>query len=98
MAPSSGTRNRGIKYMEEDDQDKGGGALYYVERDNLEEEIEVNFFVTNGGWDKGKLEQYVSQEMVDHICDNITPPVPKGASDTSWWMGNTSGRFLVQSA
>ncbi|KAK6803206.1 hypothetical protein RDI58_000990 [Solanum bulbocastanum] len=75
------------------------GALYYLEEQNhSDKEIEVKEFTKEGGWDKGKLNQYVSEEMVQYIIENISPILVETGRDKAWWMGNTSGSFTVNLA
>ncbi|KAH0730009.1 hypothetical protein KY289_001197 [Solanum tuberosum] len=74
------------------------GALYYLEEQNhSDEEIEVKEFIKEGGWDEVKLNQYVSEEMLQYIIDNINPILVETGKDKAWWMGNTSGSFTVNS-
>ncbi|KAG5608379.1 hypothetical protein H5410_019660, partial [Solanum commersonii] len=75
------------------------GALYYLEEQNhAEEEIEVKQFIQEGRWNKGKLNQYVSEEMVQYITENISPVLIETGRDKAWWTGNTTGNFMVKSA
>lgn len=74
------------------------GALYLTENQRgREEEIEVKRFITNERWDGEMLSQVLSEEMVDHITENISPSLLE-REDKPWWMGNTCGRFTVKSA
>ncbi|WMV13941.1 hypothetical protein MTR67_007326 [Solanum verrucosum] len=75
------------------------GALYYLEEQNHgEEEIEVKQFIQERRWNKGKLNQYVSEEMVQYITENISPVLIETGKDKAWWMGSTTGNFTVKSA
>lgn len=62
------------------------GALYNIEANNTsEEEIEVTEFVEAGQWDKMKLLSYLSdEELVNYICEDITPPQSEEGLDRAW--------------
>ncbi|WMV39051.1 hypothetical protein MTR67_032436 [Solanum verrucosum] len=49
------------------------GALYHIEENAKKEEVEVNEFNTEEGWDREKLLHNLSLEMTDHIMENISP-------------------------
>ncbi|KAH0730385.1 hypothetical protein KY290_001417 [Solanum tuberosum] len=75
------------------------GVLYYVEEDKIgEEETEVRSFIIGDQWDKEKFLLYVSEEMTEHIINNISPVISKGEQETPWWTNNANGRFSVKSA
>ncbi|WMV40714.1 hypothetical protein MTR67_034099 [Solanum verrucosum] len=75
------------------------GSLYYVEdRGSEEKEIEVREFINGGRWDIFKLRQYVSDEMVERIVENINPLIEEEERDKPWWMGDSSGTVSVKSA
>lgn len=75
------------------------GALYYIEDQNVEEEeVEVRKFIVNGEWDRNKLRELLSEEMIEHILENIIPKVEECAMDRPWWMGNSCGTFIVKSS
>lgn len=52
-------------------------ALHFVDEINdKEEEIEVKNFITEGGdWNEDKLKEYISEDIVQHIKDNIKPGI-----------------------
>lgn len=56
--------------------------------------------VKNGEWDIEKLQQIISQEMVEYIRDCIEPLIDNhnNQNDVPWWMGSTHGRFSVKIA
>uniref|UniRef100_M1AL57 RNase H family protein n=1 Tax=Solanum tuberosum TaxID=4113 RepID=M1AL57_SOLTU len=63
-----------------------------------EEEIEVREFFNNGVWNEGKLKAAISEEMYQHIIENIKLNVQPASIDKAWWTGNTGGSFSVKSA
>lgn len=74
------------------------GALYYLEElINGEEEIEVKEFIKERGCDVLKQNQYVYEEMVRYIIENISPILNDRGKYKAWWMGNTSGTFSIKS-
>nr|ANJ02814.1 reverse transcriptase with zinc-finger domain [Solanum demissum] len=74
-------------------------GLHFVDNENvLDEEVEVKQFITNGYWNVQKLQEVLSVDMVQHILDNISPQLVNVDNDTSWWMGNSNGKFTVKSA
>ncbi|XP_060200166.1 uncharacterized protein LOC132628400 [Lycium barbarum] len=75
------------------------GALYYViPESNMEEEIEVKNFLEAGRWNLEKLSEFLPEDIVLHIQEQI--PVPNGdkGNDTPWWQLTTNGSFSVKSA
>lgn len=59
-------------------------------------EIEVKRFMSNEGSGRTKLGLYISEEMMDRICENLVlPNVEKNTNITSW-IGNPSGNFTVK--
>ncbi|XP_049372762.1 uncharacterized mitochondrial protein AtMg00310-like [Solanum verrucosum] len=70
------------------------GALYLTN----EEDIEVQMCINNGEWDKEKLCELVSEEVVVQIIKNIKLNVRQDEVGQPWWMLNTSGIFSVKSA
>jgi len=64
----------------------------------LDEEVEVKQFITNGYWNVQKLQEVLSVDMVQHILDNISPQLVNVDNDTSWWIGNSNGKFTAKSA
>ncbi|KAL3328186.1 hypothetical protein AABB24_035694 [Solanum stoloniferum] len=73
------------------------GALYHIEENAKEEEVEVKEFSTEEGWDREKLLQNLSPEMTDHIMENISPPNTSFGNDVAWWMANAQRRFTIKS-
>ncbi|KAK4716506.1 hypothetical protein R3W88_014844 [Solanum pinnatisectum] len=73
------------------------GALYYIQEHNGEEEVEVRQFIVNGEWESCKLIELLSEEITNHILENISPRVKDDTIDTSWWMGQSCGAFTVKS-
>ncbi|WMV54329.1 hypothetical protein MTR67_047714 [Solanum verrucosum] len=59
------------------------GALYYIQEHNGEEEVEVRQFIVNREWDSRKLRELLSEEMTNHILENISPRVEESTRDTS---------------
>ncbi|KAG5572009.1 hypothetical protein H5410_061775 [Solanum commersonii] len=49
-------------------------ALYYLEEEVVEENIEVKEFITERRWNRQLLLEKLSIEMTDHIMDNIKTP------------------------
>lgn len=75
------------------------GALYFVDNDqDLEEDIEVKKFIIDGAWDIQRLKTILSEDMVQHITENVSPHLLDVDNDKAWWMGDTSGNFTVKSA
>ncbi|KAK4731190.1 hypothetical protein R3W88_024178 [Solanum pinnatisectum] len=75
------------------------GALYYIERDNAEEEeIEVKKFIHNESWDKHKFLNHLSEEITKCIVDIIKLQLTEGRNDKAWWMLEKNGEFSVTSA
>lgn len=74
------------------------GALYHIEDTAKEENVEVKEFSTEEGWDREKLLQNLSQKMIDHIIENVSPPNILFGNDVAWWMANAQGRFTVKLA
>lgn len=73
-------------------------SLYYVEGDNIEEEeLEVRDFFRNERWDEVKLRRKFTDEMENHILENIRLPNDLETNDSPWWIGNSQGRFTVKS-
>uniref|UniRef100_M1BXK5 RNase H family protein n=1 Tax=Solanum tuberosum TaxID=4113 RepID=M1BXK5_SOLTU len=72
------------------------GALYFIEPQGLNEEVEVKDMIQNEEWDIPRLRQMISEDMVNYIVENINP-IMEG-DDKAWWMGNTQGEFTVKSA
>lgn len=47
-------------------------ALYYVEKRVVDEELKVKFFITNEGrWDRDKMRECISKEMIRYVIDYI---------------------------
>ncbi|KAH0688860.1 hypothetical protein KY289_016218 [Solanum tuberosum] len=63
------------------------GALYYIEPQGVEEEVEAKELIQNGQWDIARLQQLLSQDMVECIVDSIGPKLSVGTQDKAWWMG-----------
>lgn len=62
------------------------GALYYTKGDwTQEEEIEEKELILNGVWDVTKLRATISEEMVQHIVENINRKTLETCIDTTWW-------------
>lgn len=75
------------------------GALYHIEDHNVsEEEMEVKEFITNGEWNVEKLKEYLYEEMILHIIENIKPTIDLAENDNVWWMGKLKKIFIVKSA
>ncbi|KAH0701736.1 hypothetical protein KY290_016740 [Solanum tuberosum] len=74
------------------------GALYYIEPQGVEEEVEVKELIQNGQWDIARLQQLLSQDMVECIVESIGPKLSVGTQDKAWWMGNLHGEFTVRSS
>lgn len=55
-------------------------------------------FTHEGSWDIVKLNQYLSEDMVTYITENISPKLTDTGRDKAWWMDNSSGLFNVKSA
>lgn len=36
--------------------------------------------------------------MVNHIKETVNPRIVKEEYDKTWWMGNSSGKFSIQSS
>lgn len=71
------------------------GALYFLKIEFVgKEEMKVKKFIIDGEWDRQKLTGSLSEEMVTHIIENISP----SENDTPWWMVEVSGRFSVRFA
>jgi len=65
------------------------GALFYIEEQGVEEEVEVKEMILNGQWNTQRLQQLISLEMVNHIVDNISPILNEDEKEKPWWMGNS---------
>ncbi|XP_060202140.1 uncharacterized protein LOC132630587 [Lycium barbarum] len=77
----------------------GSRALYHVvEENHAEEEIEVKQFSSGGEWDLIALREQLSEDIVQHIMQNISPPVDTLPLDKTWWMLEQNGKFSVKSA
>lgn len=76
------------------------GALCFIKLDsNSNEEVKIKSFVIAGAWDRQMLASYLTDsEIVDYICDSISPPNTEEDPDKAWWMGSTSGFFSVMTA
>lgn len=75
------------------------GASYFLENDVREkEELEVKKFVSNGEWDRQKLIDILSEEIIDHIIENISPILVTDTNNTTWWITDMTGSFSVKSA
>lgn len=68
------------------------------EESGRDEDIEVKEFITEGRWNSNKLRQYISEEMMKHIVETISPKLMETGRDKAWWMGETNGDFSVKSA
>ncbi|KAH0681225.1 hypothetical protein KY284_022310 [Solanum tuberosum] len=71
-------------------------ALYFIEPQGLDEEVEVKEMIQNAEWNIPRLRQIISEDMVEYIVEKINP-VMEGV-DKAWWMGNSHGEFTVNSA
>ncbi|KAH0712378.1 hypothetical protein KY289_008337 [Solanum tuberosum] len=61
------------------------GALYYIEENGPDRsELEVRSFFNNNGWNRGKLESVVSEDMARYIMESINPIDTQG-SDYAWY-------------
>ncbi|KAH0713632.1 hypothetical protein KY289_009591 [Solanum tuberosum] len=74
------------------------GALYHIEENAREEEVEVKDFSTTEGWNREKILQNLSTELTDYIMENIAPQNIQSSNDVAWWMTNSQGSFTVKSA
>ncbi|KAG5575937.1 hypothetical protein H5410_056071 [Solanum commersonii] len=74
------------------------GALYYIEPQRVDEEVEVKEMILNGQWNIARLRQLLSHDMVDCILENISLTMNTDDQDKAWWMGNAQGEFTVESA
>lgn len=74
------------------------GALINITTDGVHEEIEVKEFADENGWNRDKLTQILSHEVVSHIIQNIPCLIETEIIDNSWWMEETNGKFTVKSA
>ncbi|XP_059284936.1 uncharacterized protein LOC132038264 [Lycium ferocissimum] len=77
----------------------GLGALYYViPGDTYDERIQnVKHVVVEGRWNREKLMEVLTKDIVDHIIENITPPREERDIDRSWWILDTRGEFSIKS-
>ncbi|XP_060210493.1 uncharacterized protein LOC132637420 [Lycium barbarum] len=67
-------------------------ALYhFVEENHAEEEIEVKQFNSGGEWNLSALREQLSEDIVQHIVQNISPPVDTLPLDKTWWMLEQNG-------
>lgn len=66
------------------------GALYYLEDQPGEDEIEVKEFIIDNQWNKEKLLSCISAEMTECIVSNISPLLNNQETDRVIWMGNKS--------
>lgn len=57
------------------------GALYFLEKQECECELEVREFMVDGSWNKTKLNEVLSEEMVEQIITNIKPLVQVNEAD-----------------
>lgn len=64
----------------------------------MDEHAEVKDFVSNGQWNRDKLQASLSDEIMVHIMENIKLMLTENEVDKAWWMGETSGAFTVKSA
>lgn len=70
----------------------GLGALYFTLPDGLiEEEAEVTSYVLHGVWKIEKLNENLPEVTVQHIRDNINPPMLEEGNDTPIWTIDHSG-------
>lgn len=74
------------------------GALYFIEAKPMSnEKSEFKDFIKNGGYDINKSKEVLSEELVEFIADNISPPIHTKLMDKVWWMGEVSGNFSIKS-
>ncbi|XP_060170522.1 uncharacterized protein LOC132601460 [Lycium barbarum] len=78
----------------------GMGALYFMcEEDNRDPNVQnVYDLVENGTWNLVKLREMIPEDIVQHIMDNIMPPVEDKEEDKPWCLLSTNGEFSVKSA
>ncbi|XP_060195217.1 uncharacterized protein LOC132624456 [Lycium barbarum] len=78
----------------------GLGALYYINPGNTYDgRIQnVKEMVVQGRWNRGKLMEVLSEDIVDHIIENITPSRDERGDDRPWWILDTSGEFTIKSS
>ncbi|XP_059295500.1 uncharacterized protein LOC132048832 [Lycium ferocissimum] len=68
------------------------GALYHImEENHTEEEIEVKQFSSGGERNLGALREHLSEDIVQHIVQTISPPVDILPLDKTWWMLEQNG-------
>ena len=63
---------------------------------SIQRDTKVAEFLSNGQWDRNKLNIILDNDIVDKICD-IPFPL-NNAKDTVVWGPSTNGRFSVKSA
>nr|XP_009777125.1 PREDICTED: uncharacterized protein LOC104226764 [Nicotiana sylvestris] len=77
------------------------GALYFqvpVEFGIDDDIHNVNDLVENGMWNVDKMFESLSEDLAHHIVQNIRPPTESSQLDTSFWMLEIRGHFIVKSA
>lgn len=55
-------------------------ALFYLVEHGSEEEIEVKDFIREGSWDRSKLCAVMDESTADHIINNCSHVLQKGAN------------------
>ncbi|XP_055823945.1 uncharacterized protein LOC129892399 [Solanum dulcamara] len=77
----------------------GLGALYYVNPGNTYDARihNVKEMVVQGRWNKKKLMEVLSKDIIDHITQNVTIPKEERDLDRPWWILDTSGEFTIKS-
>ncbi|XP_059295549.1 uncharacterized protein LOC132048883 [Lycium ferocissimum] len=77
------------------------GALYHVVPDSFlvnENLTDVSELIEDGKWNDSLLQLSFSNEIVDHIKEDIHVEQLQGNWDRPWWMPTPNGNFIVNSA
>lgn len=61
--------------------DQNGGTLFVEDQFVIDEELEVKDFIDNEEWNRTKLLEVVSDEMIDHISTTIRPAILNNGVD-----------------
>lgn len=59
---------------------------------------DISEFITEEGWNYGKMKDMVPEYVISHVRDNLEPVTYDNIMDKPWWTKSSKGHFTTSSA